>query len=165
MYQRPDPLSQRSTLVQDLQKGATRVVLLGTGTPVPSPARSGPATAVVVGHHAYLVDFGPGVVRRAVEGFDMGIAALDVRWLNHAFSTHLHSDHTVGYPDLILTPWVLGREEPLEVFGPEGIRAMTDHVLEALASGVTGITQPILSLENLQLDFADVNWGSTGPCS
>ena len=43
----------------------TRVVLLGTGTPVPDPDRSGPATAIVVGDSAYLVDFGPGVVRRA----------------------------------------------------------------------------------------------------
>jgi hypothetical protein len=39
----------------------TRVVLLGTGTPVPDPDRSGPATAIVVDESAYLVDFGPGV--------------------------------------------------------------------------------------------------------
>jgi ribonuclease BN (tRNA processing enzyme) len=32
--------------------------------------------------------------------------------------THLHSDHTVGYPDLISTPWVLGRRVALEVYGP-----------------------------------------------
>src|SRR5262249_20854361 len=43
----------------------TKVVLLGTGTPVPDPDRSGPATAVVVDDRAYLIDFGPGVVRRA----------------------------------------------------------------------------------------------------
>ena len=43
----------------------TKVVLLGTGTPVPDPDRSGPATAIVVDDSAYLVDFGPGVVRRA----------------------------------------------------------------------------------------------------
>ena len=43
----------------------TKIVLLGTGTPVPDPDRSGPATAIVVGDSAYLVDLGPGVVRRA----------------------------------------------------------------------------------------------------
>jgi ribonuclease Z len=43
----------------------TRVVLLGAGTPLPDPDRSGPATAIVVDDSAYLVDFGPGVVRRA----------------------------------------------------------------------------------------------------
>ena len=40
-------------------------VVLGTGTPGADPDRSGPATAVVVNGSAYLVDFGPGVVRRA----------------------------------------------------------------------------------------------------
>jgi ribonuclease BN (tRNA processing enzyme) len=45
--------------------------------------------------------------------------------------THLHSDHTVGYPDLILTPWVIGRRVPLEVYGPSGIKSMTEHILEA----------------------------------
>jgi len=44
---------------------ATQVVLLGTGTPAMDPDRSGPATAIVVNDTAYLIDFGPGVVRRA----------------------------------------------------------------------------------------------------
>src|SRR6185503_2356388 len=79
----------------------TQVVFLGTGTPRPDPARSGPATAIVVNGAAYLVDFGPGVVRRAAAAFDKGITALAVEKLDIAFVTHLHSDHTVGYPDLI----------------------------------------------------------------
>ena len=45
--------------------------------------------------------------------------------------THFHSDHTVGYPDLIFTPWVMGRHAPLEVYGPRGIGVMTDHILKA----------------------------------
>src|SRR5829696_3464247 len=81
--------------------GKTRIVLLGTGTPGPDPDRSGPATAIVVNDTAYLVDFGPGVVRRASAAFrDKGIAALEPTKLRVAFVTHLHSDHTVGYPDL-----------------------------------------------------------------
>ena len=80
----------------------------------------------------YLVDFGAGVVRRAKSAaVDKGITALDPVKLRVAFVTHLHSDHTVGYPDLILTPWVLGRRVPLEVHGPAGIKAMTDHLFEA----------------------------------
>ena len=55
---------------------------------------------------AYLVDFGPGVVRRTSAAFrDKGIAALEPVKLRVAFVTHLHSDHTVGYADLIFTPW------------------------------------------------------------
>src|SRR5947209_2311415 len=110
----------------------TQVVLLGTGNPFPDPDRSGPATAIVINGRAYLVDFGAGVVRRAKAAmFDKGIAAPEPTNLTIAFATHLHSDHTVGYPDLILTPWVMGRKVPLEVYGPKGIKAMTDHILAA----------------------------------
>jgi ribonuclease Z len=110
----------------------TQVVLLGTGNPPADPDRSGPATAVVVNGTPYLVDTGAGVVRRAKSAVvDKGIAALDPVNLRVVFVTHLHSDHTVGYPDLILTPWVLGRRVPLEVYGPSGINAMTEHLLEA----------------------------------
>jgi ribonuclease BN (tRNA processing enzyme) len=110
----------------------TQVVLLGTGNPFPDPDRSGPATAIVVNGKAYLVDFGPGIVRRAKAAmFDKAITALEPTNLTIAFVTHLHSDHIVGYPDLIFTPWVMGRKVPLEVYGPKGIKAMTDHVLAA----------------------------------
>jgi len=115
--------------------GGTRVVLLGTGNPPADPDRSGPATAVVVNDTPYLVDFGAGVVRRAKSAVvEKGVGALDPVKLRVVFVTHLHSDHTVGYPDLILTPWVLGRRVPLEVYGPAGISAMTSHVLEAYSS-------------------------------
>jgi ribonuclease BN (tRNA processing enzyme) len=116
---------------------ATRVVLLGTGTPAPTPDRSGPATAIVVNDTAYLVDFGPGVVRRAsAAATSRGIAALQPTRLRVAFATHLHSDHTVGYPDLIFSPWTLGRRVPLEVYGPAGIKAMTSHLLEAYRADI-----------------------------
>jgi ribonuclease Z len=111
------------------QPTTTKVVLLGTGTPRPSPERSGPATAIVVGDRAYLVDFGPGVVRRAAAAAQ-GAPALEPAKISVAFVTHLHSDHTAGYPDLIFTPWVMGRSE-LNVYGPEGTEEMTRHVLEA----------------------------------
>ena len=123
------PAQQQSTTASPSK---TQVVLLGTGNPFPDPDRSGPATAIVVNGKAYLIDFGPGVVRRAKAAmFDKGIAALEPTNLTTAFVTHLHSDHTVGYPDLIFTPWVMGRKVPLEVYGPKGIKAMTDHILAA----------------------------------
>ena len=115
---------------------ATQVVLLGTGTPVADPARSGPATAVVVGDVAYLVDLGPGVVRRAAAAHARGVTALAPERLTRAFVTHLHSDHTAGYADLILTPWTNGRTETLTVYGPAGLRAMTAHLLAAYATDI-----------------------------
>jgi ribonuclease Z len=114
----------------------TLVVMLGTGTPNPDPERSGSATAVVAGGQAYLVDCGPGIVRRAAAASSAGVEALDMPGLTRLFVTHLHSDHTAGYADLILTPWVLEREEPLEVYGPPGIRSMTEHILAAYAEDI-----------------------------
>ena len=102
----------------------TKLVLLGTGTPNACPNANGPSSAVVVGDRAYLVDFGPGVVRQASAAYFNGVDALRPDLLTVAFCTHLHTDHTAGYPDLIFTPWVLERPVPLKVFGPKGLQHM-----------------------------------------
>ncbi len=109
----------------------TQIVMLGTGTPRPDPERSGPATAIIANGKPYLVDFGPGVIRRAAAAYQRGVSALGRGVVNvtTAFLTHLHADHTAGYPDLILTPWIMGRTHPLDVYGPKGLAAMTRHVL------------------------------------
>ncbi len=59
------------------------------------------------------------------------LQGLTTKNLKHAFLTHLHSDHTTGYPDLILTPWVMGRDKPLEVYGPKGTKKLTNYILKA----------------------------------
>ena len=103
----------------------TRVILLGTGTPNPDPDRMGPAVAVVSGERVYIVDCGPGVVRRAAQ------AGIRMPQLTRAFLTHLHSDHTAGLADLILTPPNSDRRDPLEIYGPPGTHAMTGHLMKA----------------------------------
>lgn len=116
---------------------SVKLVLLGTGTPNAEPERAGSAAAVVVGQRAYLVDFGPGVVRQAnAAAKRYGISALKPKNLRRAFLTHLHSDHTAGYADLIFTPWVLGRTKPLQVWGPPGTQAMTEHLLAAYEADI-----------------------------
>ncbi len=115
---------------------ATQLVLLGTGTPNACPNASGPASAVVVDGHAYLVDFGPGVVRQAAKAYRKGVDSLRPDLLTVAFCTHLHTDHTTGLPDLIFTPWVLERKEPLRVFGPGGIAKMAEHILSAYGADI-----------------------------
>ena len=114
----------------------TQIVLLGTGTPAPEPDRSGPATAIVVNGTPYLIDFGPGVVRRIAAAAQRGVQGLSVVDVKVVFLTHLHSDHTAGFPDLILTPWTAGRTQPLEVYGPKGLGRMTRHILEAYAADI-----------------------------
>ncbi|MBD3412889.1 MAG: MBL fold metallo-hydrolase [Candidatus Aminicenantes bacterium] len=119
------------------QKGPecrTKVILLGTGTPNPDPNHSGCSVAITVNDTPYIIDFGPGLIRQAAAlspTYGGPICALEPERIKTAFLTHLHSDHTMGYPDLILTPWIQGRDEPLEVYGPEGIKEMTENILKA----------------------------------
>jgi ribonuclease BN (tRNA processing enzyme) len=145
-----------------LAEQSARVIILGSGTPIPDPASSGPCVAVVVNGQAYLFDAGPGVVRQAQAAAEkFGIAALDATHLTRLFITHLHSDHTLGYPDLMLTPWVVGRHEPLEVYGPKGIAAMTEHLKQAYAAdiqvrtgGLEGLNDEGLKVEAHEIEGA-----------
>src|SRR4051812_12516000 len=75
----PGHASERSAprqAVHSTATTATRVVLLGTGTPNADPERSGPAVAIIVGGAAYLVDAGPGVRRAALAARDDSIPEL-----------------------------------------------------------------------------------------
>ena len=136
--------SQPSQQSQQSQPaGRTQIVLLGTGTPIPDPDRSGPAVAIVVDSVAYLFDAGAGVMRRATAAGRAGVAALAGRAnpgrgaaqpaprFDRVFLTHLHSDHTLGLADVIFTPWIQGRVAPLDVYGPPG----TEHLVKALLDG------------------------------
>jgi ribonuclease BN (tRNA processing enzyme) len=95
--------------------------------PFPDPKAQGPAFIVQVGARRFLFDAGPGVMRQMVA------AGLPVRGdaLTAVFLTHLHSDHTLGLPDVMLTSWVMGRQHPLPIYGPAGTAAMTRSILDA----------------------------------
>jgi ribonuclease BN (tRNA processing enzyme) len=120
-----------------VSRDTTTLILLGTGTPVPTPAAQGPATAVTVGDRIFLFDAGAGVMRQ------MAAAGLPYRGgpITSLFLTHLHSDHTIGLPDVIFTSWVMGRQRPLPVIGPPGTREMTDHILAAWRADIAVRTE------------------------
>ena len=123
----------------------TKLITLGTGTPAADPDRFGPATVVLVDDVPYLVDCGVGVVRRwagVIRNSQLPLRPWD---LKTAFITHLHSDHTLGYGELIFTQWTLEgvarrgsnpQRRPLEMYGPAGLRAMTEHTLAAFAEDI-----------------------------
>jgi len=108
-----------------------QVTLLGTGRPDPVIDRFGPSTLVEAGGERLLFDAGRGVTQRLWQ------LKIPLGSVNRLFLTHLHSDHTVGIPDLWLTGWLptpFGRRvAPLEVWGPVGTRAMMAGLRQAYA--------------------------------
>jgi ribonuclease Z len=125
----PAPSGTRTWLVAR-PSDTTSVVLLGTGMPRPNPDASGPATAILVSNRVFLVDAGAGVMRQ------LAAAHLPINGVTALFLTHLHSDHTLGYPDLILTSWVMGRRAPLEAYGPHGLQRMTQGILDTWSEDI-----------------------------
>jgi ribonuclease Z len=113
-------------LIDTNAKPVFRVTLLGTGVPTPVLNRFGPSTLVEVGGQFLVFDAGRGAIQRL---WQLKKPLKEVRSL---FLTHLHSDHTVGLPDLWLTGWLDGRPEvPFRVWGPRGTRDMLQHLEEA----------------------------------
>jgi ribonuclease Z len=114
----------------DLRQPPIKVTLLGTapGPPV-RVGRSGISTLVEAAGERLLFDAGYGFMGRLVE------SGLAMDAVSKLFLTHLHSDHIVDLPALMLLPWAApsARDVPLEVWGPDGTRDMVRHLQQAFA--------------------------------
>ena len=124
----------------------TRVVVLGTGTPIPDAFRAGSSIAVIHKGEAYLFDAGAGAVRNAVIArYRYDIPSLYPSLICCVFFSHLHSDHTMDYSELAHTMW-WRRNAALRAWGPEGIEQITSGLLAMNAVDVglrTGGLQPV----------------------
>ncbi len=107
------------------------IVFLGTGCPVVSTERYGPAQLVLGAGAKVLVDCGSGVTQRLLAAGTPG------RDLDALLLTHLHSDHLVDLYQLIVSSWHQGRDRPLPVYGPPGTRRYLE--------GLMALWQPELS--------------------
>ena len=110
---------------------SVEITLLGTGSPMPSPDRAGPATLISAGDEHYLVDAGRGVLMR------LAAAGLGAPNLSAVLITHLHSDHITDLNDVITTRWVMTFEPtPLTIVGPVGTKVVVEHILASLEPDV-----------------------------
>ena len=105
---------------------AIQVTLLGTGSPTLSAERMGPCTLIEAGSARLLFDAGRGCAIRLSQ------ARVPWRDLTQVFLTHLHADHTFALPDLHVMGWVLGRTDPLDVYGPSGTSEMMTSMIRAV---------------------------------
>ncbi len=115
---------------------STKLVILGTGMPLPNPHRAGPGYALIVNDMPYLIDAGEGIwrsiARAALINGDEFTRGLSPKKLKYLFVTHLHEDHTVGIPSLLLNPFKLDIPTSKEIFGPKGIADMVRHIVAAM---------------------------------
>ena len=110
----------------------TRVVVLGTSSPVPDPNRTGASIAVIHKGEAYVFDMGAGATQQAIrarEKFD--IPSLNPISICCVFITHLHSDHIADLPVLTAAAW-WRRSEQLSVFGPQGLAEVSGGIAAML---------------------------------
>jgi ribonuclease Z len=111
-------------MTEDYSPGI-KLVIVGSGSAVPDPARGNPSAAIVAGPDVLLFDCGE---RTTVNLVRAGINPLRV---SHVFFTHLHWDHIADFNYLLMTIWNCGKAETLHVHGPPGTREMTQAFLEA----------------------------------
>ena len=102
------------------------LILLGTGSPIYMPHRSGNAQIIRGGDANVLIDVGWGATVRMYQ-CGVGPPMIDA-----VFVTHLHSDHTTDFADLLVNRWLGGITKPLRVYGPEGTESMIAGYRQAL---------------------------------
>jgi len=141
----------------------SKVLILGTGNPIPNPVRHGPSSAVVVNGAVYFIDAGDGMwaaISHAYLAHNRNpiIAEAFIKPMDnfkHLFLTHLHEDHTVGIPGFILGKYKFMQRTPSEVFGPIGTESLMRNFEEAWTKDI----------ENMQVTmgkemYTDEGWRS-----
>jgi len=125
----PYPTVHSQRAVATSSDPSMRVVLLGTKSgPATDAQRLGISTLILAGGEKLLFDCGRGLT------IGMARLAINPADVTKVFLTHLHSDHIVSLPELILFPWASqGRTAPLTVLGPDGTRSMVNHLQQAFS--------------------------------
>jgi len=115
----------------------TKLILLGTGTPVMTSNRYQSSLAIIVDEQQpYIVDCGSGILERLSNARAMGIKGLENPKLTRLFVTHFHPDHTIGLAGFMIAPWNMQRWDTLKVYGPKGIKKMVKGLKKVYKDGI-----------------------------
>lgn len=148
-------------------ENGTRVLMLGTGTPVPDSDRAGASVAVISQGKVFVFDAGGGMVQNAIAAreklgiIELGVKPLDPIGICCLFFTHLHSDHTLDYVELANTLW-WHRDAKLRAWGPIGLKSMTEGMYQLMAADIrirTSGLQPVKHPDLYQVDVTEIDDG------
>ncbi|MBU0995207.1 MAG: MBL fold metallo-hydrolase [Proteobacteria bacterium] len=146
------PLGLADTLPEMQEE--MKLILLGTGMPMPCIYRSKPAQVILAGRKVFLVDCGAGVVTRLVEA---GIAP---ERIENVFITHNHSDHTSGFENVFISSWNSGRSMPLSVYGPGNTKDIIGKLMAHLNWDISlRIAQAKNSPEGAKIHYGEMEEG------
>ena len=108
-----------------------KVIFLGTSGSMPTKDRGLPAIAIRKENELLLFDCGEGTQRQMLK-FNLKFGKL-----SKIFITHIHGDHILGIPGLIQTFSLLGRNTPLEIYGPPGIHEFLEAIIRTVKFALT----------------------------
>lgn len=111
------------------------IIILGSGTGIPSLKRGAPGLVVRIGREVLLFDSGPGTLDRMLR------VGIDYRKLDYIFYSHFHPDHVAD-----LVPFLFAckyhsapRKKPLKIFGPKGLQNLYFNLLEVYGEWITPV--------------------------
>ena len=108
-----------------LEQDSLRIVLCGTGNPLPDRDRAAACTAIFAGGNIYLVDIGPGAWK------NLALWHIPAPRFAAIMLTHFHSDHIGDLGELNLETWANGRDHPLRIYGPPGVDQVVNGFAQA----------------------------------
>lgn len=106
----------------DLRQGMY-VAVTGSGSALVDPERGGATTTVIIDGEVLVFDCGRGVMEGLTR---IGIDPTHVRRL---LLTHLHFDHIASYGYFVISSWIAGRRDALQVYGPPGTEDMSNNCI------------------------------------
>ena len=134
-----------------------KVTILGSGTPRVNIDRFSQSILIEHKNDKFLFDAGRGALLR------LNQSRILPNEIENIFFTHLHSDHILGFSDILMTGWVYHRKKPLNIFGPPGTINFVDSTIKSFEEDIKVRSLPpeSLNVENLNSNIEIIYDGFT----
>lgn len=139
-----------------------KVTILGSGTPRVNIDRFSQSILIEHKNDKFLFDAGRGALLR------LNQSRILPNEIENIFFTHLHSDHILGFSDILMTGWVYHRQKPLNIFGPPGTINFVDSTIKSFEEDIKVRSLPPESLNvenlksNIEIIYDDFTYNKNG---